>query len=129
MIEPAMNEGDPNMRIGITNAVISNSGDGAILHGIVTSLKDQGVCTDSDIVVFDSNAAETARLYPQWQVRQQLTVPTGASNSLPARVVKRGHKLLTRAIARNPRLGNALLARGPLRSTALGQSYQELLGC
>jgi colanic acid/amylovoran biosynthesis protein len=61
------------LRVVITNPVISNAGDAAILAGIVSALQEVSPITD--LVVFDSNAASTAALYPEWNVRQQLTEP------------------------------------------------------
>ncbi|MGV9714550.1 polysaccharide pyruvyl transferase family protein [Rhodococcus pyridinivorans] len=84
------------MKVAITNAVLSNSGDAAICQGIVTALVESGMCRASDIYIFDANAAQTRGLYPEWNIFQQLTYPDPAKN----RVVRRLSRAARVAVAK-----------------------------
>ncbi|GAB3266080.1 polysaccharide pyruvyl transferase family protein [Nocardioides dilutus] len=63
-----------SVRIAVTNAVLSNTGDAAILQAIRQSLERQWSPTPVEVVVFDAAAAETAAHYPEWSVRQQVAL-------------------------------------------------------
>ncbi|MBA5847041.1 polysaccharide pyruvyl transferase family protein [Gordonia amicalis] len=64
------------MRIVITNAVLSNAGDGAIFESIVHAIRRVNNGGRAEIVVFDGNEKNTSLLYPQFDIRQQYIVPT-----------------------------------------------------
>lgn len=62
------------MIVGVTNTVLSNSGDAAILKGIheaITAELSESV--EVRFIAFDSKASVTRRLYPDWKIHQQLT--------------------------------------------------------
>lgn len=61
------------MRVVVTNAVVSNTGDAAIFAGIRESLLHSGICGPNDIILMDSNARRTRELYPSWNIIQQMT--------------------------------------------------------
>jgi len=66
------------MRILITNIVVLNGGDGAILFGMLKALK-RAFGENVEIVVFASEPARAARLYPGIQFRRTLGLAaTGA---------------------------------------------------
>jgi colanic acid/amylovoran biosynthesis protein len=62
------------LKIAVTNAVLSNSGDAAIFEAILSSLQEAGVADPANVFVFDANARVTSKLYPSWTIFQQLTV-------------------------------------------------------
>lgn len=66
------------LRVVITNAVLTNTGDAAILDGIVTSLDREFGPSELIVTVHDWNAKVSARLYPEWKIDQQ---PTFAARS------------------------------------------------
>lgn len=76
------------MKIAITNAVLSNSGDAAICEGIIAALINSRVCTQDDITVFDANSAVSRRLFPQWTVVQQLAYPTARRSRITKRIAR-----------------------------------------
>lgn len=94
------------MRVVITNFVISNAGDAAILAGIVSSLQD--TATISDLVVFDSNAANTAPLYPEWNVSQQLSNPYLAQPTFVRRLGRKAQLTVLATLARSPVLAKMM---------------------
>ena len=99
------------MRVVITNAVISNTGDAAILAGIVGALRE---ATDvTGLVVFDSNAETTRELYPEWNVHQQVTVPILRRVTFVARAKRKALLVLLDLLAHVPAL--AKLAAGSHR--------------
>lgn len=61
------------MRVLVTNAVLTNTGDAAILYGIKASLERQSALlgVPFELVVHDWNADAAQRLYPDLTVRQQ----------------------------------------------------------
>lgn len=62
------------MKIGITNTVLSNTGDAAICLSIIDILRAEHPDADLDFVIFDADARATRALYPDLEVRQQLAV-------------------------------------------------------
>lgn len=96
-------DGAPTVRVGVTNAVLSNTGDAAIFEAILTSLERQmpGRC---EVVVFDSNARVTARLYPRWRVYQQLSVSPPREPARVRTVLQRIRHLLVKKVTSTPAL-------------------------
>lgn len=72
MTYPAATDGRP-IRIGVTNAVLSNTGDAAIYASILDTVTREFPGRVA-VTVFDSNARVTSRLYPDWTILQQLSV-------------------------------------------------------
>ncbi|ROZ49699.1 polysaccharide pyruvyl transferase family protein [Rhodococcus sp. WS3] len=68
------------MKVVITNAVLSNTGDAAICQGIREALIAEGVSSSSQITVMDANSEVTSLLYPEWNVHQQLCYPVPMKN-------------------------------------------------
>ncbi|TCL84418.1 MULTISPECIES: polysaccharide pyruvyl transferase family protein [unclassified Rathayibacter] len=117
------------MKIAITNAVLSNTGDAAIFQGIIDSLVHAGVCSSDDVIVFDANAAVTRRLYPEWTIYQQLTV---AKRRKPARLgipLQRVRASLGRRLVRRDPLLERLLASPLLAWTEYARSFRALSAC
>lgn len=115
-----------SLRIVITNGVISNTGDAAILAGIRSALTDCGATDTSSITVLDSNARKTRRRYPDWNVVQQMTVAP------PRHMMKfsRGVSLLRRwfvaRIVKNGRLSLALLRAWPFSFFGASQALAAI---
>nr|WP_197059524.1 polysaccharide pyruvyl transferase family protein [Cryobacterium sp. MLB-32] len=66
------------MQVVITNAVLGNSGDAAILQGIREALISTGVASSGEISVHDSDGTMGRALYPEWSVSQQASyAPAG----------------------------------------------------
>lgn len=61
------------MKVVVTNAVVSNTGDAAIFAGIRESLIQSGACGPEDITLMDSNARQMKGRYPSWNIIQQMT--------------------------------------------------------
>lgn len=90
------------MKVVITNAVLTNTGDAAILFGIIESLNEVGKTALSEVTVIDANAHVTTRVFPQLTVKQQLTYSPrrGSKTSRrAAQVSRRGAVLLLRKSA------------------------------
>lgn len=118
------------MKVGITNAVLSNTGDAAIFLGIKSilerDLSRQGECVD--IVVFDSNARASSAHYPDWRVVQQpLQVAPGTSRPgfLAAQLSR---TLLVGVLCLFPPILR-LLASHPGKGQGLRRSLAELAAC
>lgn len=94
------------MKVLITNAVLSNAGDAAICAGIRQALLDDGLCGMDDIAVMDANSTVTAKIYPTWNVHQQLCYSTPGSNRIWSKTVQvakiLGVRLLTKVAAQSP---------------------------
>jgi len=96
------------MRILITNIVVLNGGDGAILFGMLKALR-RAFGENCEFVVFASEPATAARMYPEIQFRQTIGL---AATHAPAkryigRIVRTGRSVLYLAAAwfRANRLG------------------------
>lgn len=114
------------MRVLITNAVISNTGDAAILQGIEDSLVRAGVCNRDDITVCDSDARGTSVVYGEKRIRQQLTVSPPRSRPRLRRALQRLRSVLGRTVVRRPELASFLLLKTPLRYTEYGAAYNAM---
>jgi len=116
-------------RIVLTNAVLSNTGDAAIAQAIVGLLIDSGLISSArQVTVFDANARATRRLYPEWQVEQQLTVSPPRE---PARLragLQRARARVVGALARRPRWARRALRLPLIRRSAFARSYAALHG-
>ncbi|MFD5213457.1 polysaccharide pyruvyl transferase family protein [Microbacterium sp. NPDC058345] len=113
------------MKVVVTNAVVSNTGDAAIFAGIHASLTRQDIARAVDITLLDSNAARTASLYPHWNVLQQISVAP------PRRFMKisRAFSRLRRGFAERLAKGSfaeALLQLPLFRRTQAARAYRAL---
>jgi colanic acid/amylovoran biosynthesis protein len=117
------------LKIAVTNAVLSNTGDAAIYEAILRSFDDAGVAEPHEVIVFDANAAVTARLYPEWTVYQQLTVsPPRKIARVRGQLQKIRLRLCDALLADSKLLGRAL--RSPLFSrTRFAKAYEALITC
>ncbi|PPF82222.1 hypothetical protein C5B96_09720 [Subtercola sp. Z020] len=117
------------MKIGVTNAVLSNTGDAAIFEAIGDALAAALPGESLTVIAFDSNAAVTSKLYPNWKIFQQLTVSPPREPARLRNVLQRvRHALVRRVIDRNPLLMRALNL--PLvRSSRFSTSLRELRTC
>lgn len=88
------------MRIVITNTVLSNTGDAAILEAIIKTLREQRVFNDAEVLVLDSDARATSALYPEWTVLQQPTVSPPRKVGRIRNVLQRVRLALTRTYSR-----------------------------
>lgn len=111
-------------RVAVTNAVLSNTGDAAIYQSIVESISDK-LRTDLDVIVFDSDARTSQKLYPEWRIFQQLAV------SPPRRVArvrnvlqKLRHKFVSRLAT--PSSFDKILALPLIRKLDFARSYAAL---
>ncbi|MFT4050809.1 MAG: polysaccharide pyruvyl transferase family protein [Microbacterium sp.] len=112
------------MKIGVTNAVLSNTGDAAIYESIVDSLS-RVVGSECRVVVFDSNAAVTQRLYPDWEIYQQVSVSPPRE---PARL-RSGLQRIRHALVRRLSAGRLLtraLGAPLLRRTRFARAFRAL---
>lgn len=112
-------------KVVITNVVLSNSGDAAILEGIITALVSHGVTTRANVVVIDSNSVVTRRLYPALDVEQLLTL------AVPRHPRRWGYFLtqLKRRIVDALSSGNRVVGwslMGPMGWTAMGRTLRHL---
>lgn len=112
------------MRVVITNAVISNSGDAAILAGIVDALRDAAPITD--LLVFDSNAETTRALYPEWNVHQQVTMPVLRSVTFVSRAKRKAGLALISLLARVPVLAKGIAASHRIIRTPLNKALHAI---
>lgn len=117
------------MRIGVTNAVLSNTGDAAIYQGILDSLAAVGVTAPEDVVVFDSDAAVTSRLYPHWQVFQQLTVSPPREPARLRGLLQRFRYYWVRQLVEQNALVRSALRWPGLRNTRFAMSFSALAAC
>lgn len=111
------------MKVAITNAVLSNTGDAAIYEGIVQALEARGVARRADIFVFDSNARVTKNLYPSWSVFQQLAVSPPRRPARLRNLLQRLRHALVRTVSRAPRLARFVLQLPAVRATEFARSY------
>lgn len=111
------------MKVAITNAVLSNTGDAAIYEGIVQALEAGGVATRADIYVFDSNARVTRRLYPSWNILQQLAVSPPRRPARLRNLLQRFRHTLVRTVSTNPRVAQRILGLPVLRRTGFAWSF------
>jgi len=99
------------IRVAITNAVLTNTGDAAILFAIAQSLEREFGAHNLDIVVLDMNARHSRRLYPGLRVVQQSTY---APSSLP-RAARRVGTLIKRmgaaALSRPGRVSDYVMSK------------------
>lgn len=70
------------MRIVVTNAVLTNSGDAAILQGIEESLKFEDNREQLKLTVFDNNARVSSKIYPHWNIMQQPAMPPASGSRI-----------------------------------------------
>lgn len=100
------------VKIGITNAVVSNTGDAAILEGIVEAIRAVRGIEREEFVIFDSAGDRVSTLYPEFVVRQQFSISNGKSR-------------LGRAVGRKARalISLVLSAIGPQASTWLVRRF------
>jgi colanic acid/amylovoran biosynthesis protein len=114
------------MKIGITNAVVLNSGDAAIAQGIIDALREEG-CIESEaaVVVFDDNAAASSRYYPEWDIRQQATLPSRHLVGIRRQISKVLRAVVAETLIMAPTL--AVLLRLPgVRRCTLAKSLRDL---
>lgn len=114
------------MKIAITNAVLSNSGDAAIFEAILGSIDFAGVASPSDVIVFDANAKVTSKLYPEWTIFQQLTVSPPRKIARVRGRLQKVRLFLTRQIVAQPSRMHRLLSIPLLRRTAFAKAYRAL---
>jgi colanic acid/amylovoran biosynthesis protein len=117
------------VKIGVTNAVLSNTGDASIYQAIVDSLGATMPDRPLHVVAFDSDADVTSKLYPEWQIFQQLTVsPPRRPARLRSGLQRVRHTLVRELLAGNHRLEHAL--RLPIvRRSRFSRSLRELRSC
>jgi hypothetical protein len=96
------------VKVVVTNAVLSNSGDAAIFEGIRTALIREGVCSADEISVHDSNASVTGALYPDWKIFQQLTVSPRTGTRVGTAVRGRLRRGLVKILTSSPGARRAL---------------------
>lgn len=113
------------MKTIITNVVLSNSGDAAILRGICKALIEQGIGSQDNVVVFDSNSAATSSLYPDLRVRQLLTIAPPSRIRGGARLGTAIRRAFVRRLAAGSSLAKWAVTRTFLRHTSFGQTYAE----
>lgn len=65
---------EKTVKIVVTNAVLSNTGDAAILEGILATLDKEVPASSNDVTILDSDARTTRGLYPDWSIHQQSAV-------------------------------------------------------
>lgn len=114
------------MKVAITNAVLSNTGDAAIFRGIQESLLEAGVCENEEITVFDSDAQGTAGIYSDVTVLQQLTLAPPRTRLKIRRSLQRVRTRIVRAIVRHPNTAKALLLRGLVKHTQFAKAYDAM---
>jgi colanic acid/amylovoran biosynthesis protein len=114
------------LRVVITNAVISNTGDAAILAGIVGALRE--VTTVTGLVVFDSNAETTRDLYPEWNVRQQLTMPVLRHVTLVSRAKRKALLVFLDGLARVPALAKLAARSHRIVKTPVTRALHTIAG-
>lgn len=110
------------MKVLITNAVLSNAGDAAICAGIRQALLDHGYCRMDDIAVIDANSTVTSKIYPNWNVHQQLCYATPGTNRIWNKTVQVakivGVRFLTKLATQTPAIVRKLgMIRGGYFST------------
>lgn len=118
----ATSGGSLRRRLLITNTVALNTGDAAILQGIIMFLGEV-MSTDLELTVHDRDAAAVARYYPDMDVRPAFwsTIPPSPHRSVSG---------LTTAV--RTRAGTLLYARGAYRSagrTLTQAGHQFALRC
>lgn len=115
----------PTIRVGVTNAVLSNTGDAAIFEAILTSLERQmpGRC---QVVVFDSNARVTARLYPRWRIHQQLSVSPPREPARVRSVLQRVRHSIVKKVTSTPAF-TRFFRLPPLNRTRFAKSLLAFL--
>ncbi|MFD5224632.1 polysaccharide pyruvyl transferase family protein [Microbacterium sp. NPDC058342] len=114
------------MKIVVTNGVISNTGDAAIFAGIHHSLVEEGVATSADITLLDSNAHRTAKLYPQWNVVQQIGVAPPRRWMKISRAISRIRRIFVERLAAGSPLATLILRLPIARRTHAGRAYEAL---
>ncbi|MGW6132160.1 polysaccharide pyruvyl transferase family protein [Cellulomonas sp. NPDC055163] len=117
------------MRIGLTNAVLSNGGDAAIADAIVGALVDAGLCSVDDVVVFDADARASAALYPGLRILQQVSVSPPRRPGRLHTVLQRLRSRAVHVLASDLGRARRVLRSWPLRRTAFSRSFEALLGC
>lgn len=115
------------MRVVVTNAVLTNSGDAAIFQAIQSTLVREGICQESDIHVLDNNAAISQELYPEWTIFQQPAIPTGSKSRIGRLAERVAREILCRVFAAVPKAASAAvrLASGDRKSGFL-QGFASL---
>lgn len=117
------------MKIAVTNAVLSNTGDAAIYEAILRSFNDAEISGSHEIIVFDANAKVTSRLYPEWTIFQQLTV------SPPRKIARVRNQLqkirlgLCQMLLNNPHRFGVILRNRLVKKTGFAQAYEALQAC
>ena len=115
------------MKVVVTNAVITNTGDAAILAGIRSSLIEQGVCAADEITVLDSNAAVTRRLYPHLRILQQLTVQPPGRGRLRRAVTSRLRRWTARRLLEGSSAVRTVMRSAPAAWSEYGRAYRAVL--
>ncbi|HJQ15612.1 MAG TPA: polysaccharide pyruvyl transferase family protein [Allosphingosinicella sp.] len=98
------------MRVVITNVVALNGGDGAILLGVIKTVRR--AFPDADIVVLDSNAPISRRIYPE--IRFEQLHPWPSKGGLTGRLLRR----IARIIPGIVRLGRSAEANAATYAAA-----------
>ena len=109
--------------IGVTNAVLSNTGDAAIFEAITVSLR-RAFGDTCQIVAFDSNASVTSRLYPEWEIHQQLSVSPPREPARLRNVLQRVRHRLVRLLT-DDRRASRLLAAPLVRRSRFARAYRR----
>lgn len=114
------------MKIGVTNVVLSNTGDAAIFHGIKAVLDHDQGC---QIVAFDSHAATTTSLYPGVHVVQQLLQVPWRAPRWRFIVGQGGVTVAFWVLSCMPRVLRIVAAAAPRVPGRLARSLSELASC
>lgn len=117
------------MRIGVVNAVLSNTGDAAIYQAIRSTvlggLSDQRI----DFVVFDGNARTTRALYPEWPVCQQLCQLRRFRPLMAFRALQFAWSLWWLGLSYTPRLLKAICALWVCLRLPYARTLKALRSC
>jgi len=117
------------LKIAITNAVVSNTGDAAILQSIRQMLDVEFGGDRVTVVVFDADASVTRQLYPDWNIHQQLAQLPRFGPKQVFRVIQLVWIWLLRIAAACPPVVR-LAARGNASSGGrIRQTLAELSSC
>jgi colanic acid/amylovoran biosynthesis protein len=118
------------VKIGITNAVLSNTGDAAIFLGVKSILEREmsSAGEDIEIVVFDSNAPVSAAHYPDWHVVQQPVQALPRTSRGSFLVAQSTRTIWMAVLSLFPWIMRLMAAR-PGRRMGLRSSLCELASC
>ncbi|SEE64201.1 colanic acid/amylovoran biosynthesis protein [Arthrobacter alpinus] len=116
------------MRIAVTNAVLSNTGDAAIYEGILIALEESGIANRKDVIVFDSNASVTSKLYPEWTIYQQLTVSPPRFSGRVRNVLQSLRRRAVNRLANSNKIVVSIFKLPILRDSGFVKSWHALQG-